>query len=291
MERGLFARIRSTLRTLGRRRRTRRFRYTDAGVLEVYLWAVLHDRPVSWACDPAHWPPGTRRGPIPDASTVSRRMRSDAIVTLIERLRRRLRPRERRTLVAMIDGKPLPIGPNSHDRQSGYGRGASGKAKGYKAHVVIDANAHVLAWRLSPMNGDERTIARRILRDLDHSGYLLADSGYESNPLFRIAERRGMQLISPRYRSRRGAALGHREHAASRRRSIEFTEHLNAFREAIFAQRGDIERLFGQMSTGACCMGPVPSWVRSWRRTRNWFAAKLTIHAARQAAREEKMVQ
>jgi hypothetical protein len=31
----------------------------------------------------------------------------------------------------MIDGKPLPIGGCSKDRQSGYGRSAGGKAKGF----------------------------------------------------------------------------------------------------------------------------------------------------------------
>ena len=30
-----------------------RFSHADRAVLMVGLWAVLHDRPVCWACDPA----------------------------------------------------------------------------------------------------------------------------------------------------------------------------------------------------------------------------------------------
>ena len=289
MERSIYDQIKRALRKLGRRRQTRRHRYTDAGILEVYIWAALHDRPVSWACCAENWPRGTRRGPLPDASTVSRRMRSPQIIRLIERLRLAVRPREHRALVAIIDGKPLVVSPNSHDRQSGFGYGAGRMVKGYKMHVVIDTNAHVLDWRVTPMNTDERLMARRILAKLSHAGYVLGDCQYSANSIFKVAEERGMQLVAPRYPSQRGKALGHRKHTEGRRRSIQLLEGPNrAFARALMKQRWGIERYFGQLTSAPGSLAALPSWVRGWRRVRNWVAIKLTIHAARQAHTHSK---
>ena len=40
----------------------------------VVLWAALHDRPVSWACQRRHWSTTTLRpGRLPSPATVSRR--------------------------------------------------------------------------------------------------------------------------------------------------------------------------------------------------------------------------
>lgn len=181
MERGIYDRIRRAQRELGRRRISGRHRYTDAGILEVYLWAVVHDRPVSWACDANHWPRGARRGPLPDASTVSRRMRSPPDRCAARARAKRLEGKTGSGLVAVVDGKALPIGPHSHDRQSGYGRSASGQARGYKLHAMIDAQGGIIAWSVAPMHIDERTMARRMLREIDRLCYLLADAGYDAN--------------------------------------------------------------------------------------------------------------
>lgn len=280
MERGTYDRIRRAMRRLGRRRLSGRYRYTDAGILEVYLWAVLHDRPVCWACDAAQWPPGVRRGPLPSPSAVSRRMRSPGMVALIERLRRALQGDAGTGLVAVIDGKPLPIGPHSHDRQSGYGRAASGKARGYKLHAVVDRHARVLSWRVAPMHTDERTMAGRMLGDLQHTGYLLADANYDSNKLFDLASRRGVQLVTPRrYGPHRG--LGRRRQSPSRLRSKDILESgTTGFGRELMRLRWSIERFFGTLTSRPGGLGYLPAWVRSWRRVRNWVAAKLLLEAA-----------
>lgn len=184
MERGLFRRIKATLRALGRRRASERYTYTDATILEVYIWAALHDRPTCWACDPENWPPRTRRGALPDASTVSRRMESASVLALLERLRERLDARDGGELVAVVDGKALPIGPHSHDRQSGYGRSTNGLARGYKLHAIVGVTGRVLGWRLAPMQADESKMARRMLGELDGVAYLLGDSNYDRNHLY-----------------------------------------------------------------------------------------------------------
>lgn len=281
MEHSVYDRIRRVLRALGRRRQSRRFTFTDASVLEVYIWAALHDRPVSWACDPRHWPPGSRRGPIPSASTVSRRMRRPRLVALIDRLRRRIEDHTTPALVAAIDGKPLPIGPHSHDRQSGYGRAAGGKAKGYKLHAIVDIRGRVLAWRIAPMNTDERVMARRMLRSLDHTGYLLADSNYDSNKLYKAAIERGVQLVAPRrYGPHRG--VGRRAQSPARLRAKDILElDPTGFGRGLKRLRWSIERFFGTLCSRPGGLGPLPAWVRSHRRVRAWVAAKLLINAVR----------
>lgn len=45
--------------------------FRAAAVVGVYFWAVLHDRPTSWACSAANWPGGLWRGPLPSQATMS----------------------------------------------------------------------------------------------------------------------------------------------------------------------------------------------------------------------------
>lgn len=290
MERGTYDRIRRTLRRLGRRRQSGRQRYTDAGILEVYLWAAGNDKPVRWACDPVNWPPGVRRGPLPSESAVSRRMHTERMAALIERVRCSLQG-EDDSLVAAMDGKPLVIGPHSHDAQSGYGRAASGKARGYKLHVIVSIAGRVLSWRIAPMHIDERAMARRMLRDLERTGYLLADANYDSNKLFDLAIERGVQLITPR-RYGPGRGLGRRPQSPARLRSKDLMEtDTTGFREDLMRQRWSVERFFGTLSSRPGGLGHLPAWVRSWRRVRNWVAAKLLIDAAYRCRKREAMVQ
>lgn len=291
MERGIYDRIRRALRALGRRRPSGRHEYTDAGVLEVYLWAALHDRPVGWACDPGHWPPGARRGPMPDPSTVSRRMREPRMFALVERLRRALAPREHASLLAAIDGKALPVGAHSHDRQARCGRAPCGMARGYKLHAVVDTRGRVLAWRLTPMSGDERAMARRMLRDLSHQGYLVADANYDANGLFDAAHAVGAQLVTPR-RGGPGRGLGHRPQSAARLRCRDLLEtDRTGFGGGLRRARWLIERFFGTLTSAAGGLACLPAWVRTWRRVRNWVGAKLVIYAARAALRATPLVQ
>src|SRR5689334_17575839 len=55
-------------------REPRRYVHPTAAVVRVHLWAALHDRPVSWACQAKHWLP-LRPSALPDQSTMSRRTR------------------------------------------------------------------------------------------------------------------------------------------------------------------------------------------------------------------------
>src|SRR5947207_1920155 len=92
MERERLRQIKALLRRLGRRRRNRQQRYTDGTIVEVYFYSVICDRPVVWACDPSHWPPGLRRGPLPSQSVMSRRLRTATVLALIDAVEKLVNP-------------------------------------------------------------------------------------------------------------------------------------------------------------------------------------------------------
>src|SRR2546421_8534024 len=58
------------------------FDFSDADIVKVWYWAVIHDRPVSWACCRVNWPPHLRKRPLPSDSTMSRRLRSPSVLAL-----------------------------------------------------------------------------------------------------------------------------------------------------------------------------------------------------------------
>src|SRR5262249_57126087 len=99
----------------------------------VFLWAALHDGHVQWACDPQNWS-ATRLRParIPAAATLSRRVDGVAVGAFLRLLEQRLRERGERRLLALLDGKPLPVSGVRKDPDARRGRGAGGMAKGYK---------------------------------------------------------------------------------------------------------------------------------------------------------------
>jgi DDE family transposase len=225
MEHQLWRSIVSVLATLHKPRKSTRCDFDDEEIVKVYYWAVLHDRPTCWACDGRNWPLYRRRRPLPSPATMSRRLRRRSVRDLLNALEQRAAAPQRPGLYWMIDGKPLPIGGCSKDRQAGYGRAANCKAKGYKIHALVDPQGAIAAWRLAPMNKDERVMAERLLRTAPIQGYVVGDSNYDSNKLHLVCDDRGpLQLVSRRrYGPNRGT--GHRTQTKGRLRSMQLTEN------------------------------------------------------------------
>lgn len=284
MERELFRALKRALRRLGRRRKNRRYRYTDAAIVEVYYWAVGHDRPVVWACQLENWPPGLRRGPLPSQPEMSRRLRTPSVKALLERLERLLLRRgDPSSLIYIIDGKPLPIASHSRDPEAGYGRAVGGNAKGYKLHVLVDPAGCLWGWRVAPMNIDERVIARRLMPSLPGEGYLLADANYNSNRLFAAAAARGVQMVAPRRQRGEGPmGLGHHPQHPARLRSRDMLENgVFDFGTTLHQIRRVVEGFLGTLSATGGGLTCLPAWVRRYRRVRLWVQAKLLFNQLR----------
>jgi Transposase DDE domain len=254
-------------------------RYGDDVICAVYWWALVHDRPVNWACQPEHRPPELRE-PLPSQSTMSRRLRSRTIDGLLVEIERTLLmlwivvgPR-----ILAIDGKPLTVGGCSKDADATWGRAAGGLAKGYKLHAIWDDGPLPVAWALAGLHVSERRMAAKLMSDLPSQGYLLGDKQYDANYLYEAAANNGYQLLAPQQRP--GKALGHRRHSPHRIRGLELLK--TDFGKDLYRRRCHIEHRFAHLTTFVGGLGPLPFWVRRFHRVRLWVQSKLLINAIHQ---------
>jgi hypothetical protein len=252
--------------------------FQPGAVAAVLLWAALHDRPVSWACDPAHWNT-TRLRParLPSQPTVSRRLRRVALDCFLNRLSERLRDAGLPTLALTLDGKPLLVGGCSKDPEARFGHAAGHIGRGYKLHTFWGGRPLPEAWEVTPLNEHEARVADRLFGQLRGSGYVLADASYDASYLFDRAASRGYQLVAAQ--TDENAGQGHHYQSPHRLRCIELLQ--GQFGRDLFRRRTDIERSFGNATSFAGGLGPLPAWVRRQHRVKHWVWAKLTINAVR----------
>jgi len=284
MERELWRRIVGALKRLPPTR-PRNAVYTDPQIMAVYLWSVLHDRPVSWACDRRNWPMQAWRRSLPDQSTMSRRLAGARTQHLLEILMDRLEPIEREALVLRIDGKPLPVAKHSQDRRAAIGRGAGGFQKGYKLHAMYAQSNRPIAYRITPLNVDERVVAQQMLREHQlGEGYLLADANYETNPLYDQAAQIGRVLVTPR-RFRHAKGLGQsRLHSLHRVAMIQRLKDPSPFIRRLLCTRRAIETKYANLTNFGGGLTHLPPWVRG-RRVEPYVIAKILIRLTRDLVR------
>jgi hypothetical protein len=254
-------------------------RFADRVIVLVLLWAALNHKPISWACRRGNWAVWMQRllPRVPSSTTMSRRLRRDSIAVFLDRVLERVQAPLGTSLLRALDGTGLEIRGHSKDRQAGVGYSAGRRAKGYKLHVLLDAGGAVVAWRLAPMNTNEKVMAARMLRAFPQQAYVLGDGNYDSNKLHALVSQHGGQLLAPlrvsKVRRRRGSA--------GRARCAAMLEGPSPFGRDLLARRGLIERFFGNADSHCEGLGELPAWVRTQRRVRLWVHAKLIINAAR----------
>jgi hypothetical protein len=254
-------------------------RYQPWLLVTVFLWAALHDRPISWACQRRHWSTTTLRPfSLPSPSTMSRRIDSVSVGLFWNALEQRLRDSGVPALVAFVDGKPLPIGGNGKDPDARFGRGAGSIAKGYKLHAIYAGRSMPEAWEVTPLNASEKAVAERLIGQLLFGGYLLADGNYDASYLYDAAAARGYQLVAA-VRACTNPGSGKHYQSPHRLRSIALQR--GEFGKALYRARTAIERCFGNATSFGGGLGPLPAWVRGQARVRTWVWAKLLINAVR----------
>jgi len=248
-------------------------------IAAVWLWAALHDRHASWACDPGHWDTTScRPARLPAPSTVSRRLYRQPVASFFRLLEQRIRDAGEPALLSFLDGKPLPVSGVSKDPDAKRGRGAGGMARGYKLHTLWSARAVPEAWEVAPLNEAEAVVARRLVGQAPGAGYLLADGNYDASPLFDAAARAGYQLVTP-MPPPGSAGQGHHYQSPHRLRCIALVR--GAFGRSLYEERRRIEQQYGNAVSFAGGLGPLPAWVRRLRRVRQWVWAKLLINGIR----------
>jgi len=281
-----------------RRPRGKRVRFNDAVILLVALWAVLHDRPISWACRARNWRNAPGGEPpwaaLPSPATMSRRLRTVSVQLLLEQVFVRLlhatHVLEGLCLCRRIDSKPLPVGGFTKDcdaRWRGYATG--GLARGYKIFTCWCKHAAVPeVLVLGPMNLSDPAGAVEVVDRLlalhpggRAGGYLLADVTHDTNPLHDHVGPLGFQLVAPRKQP--GAGLGHCQHSPGRLRAIELLEGPSSpsFGAPLYTLREAIERDYGNAGSFGGGLQPLPNFVRRPRRVAFWVIGKFIINGIR----------
>lgn len=298
MEDELFQILYRLIQEEGNRRvRQKYVQIIDAIILAVAFWAILHDRPMCWACECRNWPGKKPPWRLPSTGTMSRRLRTLSVQLLLEQIFYRLAALaalQAFCLCRILDSKPLPVGGYSKDHDARVGYAAGSKLKGYKMFCCrgkSDIMPEALA--IGPMNQSDQAGGMRLIDSVDRlyggdaCGYLLGDSIHDTNPLHEHAGRHGLQLLTPRKRPDQG--LGHRTHSPYRLRSIDLLEPpavplsdpASRLGPQLYRQRTQIERDYGQLTSFGGGLQPLPSWVRRPRRVTLWVIGKLIINGLR----------
>jgi hypothetical protein len=289
MEHQLWKDILAVLNSIDKPRKRTDQDYSCEDIVRVWFWSVLHDRPISWAVERVNWPLHDRRRQFPSSSTMTRRLQDPGVVKLIAEIEEKTfrSQADHPPLAWVMDGKPLPVSGISKDKQAGYGRAARGKAKGYKLHVIQGIDGSLAAWRVAPMNKDERVIGRRMVRDAEIQGYLLADGNYDSNGIHKICYEKGeLQLVAP-LRGGTDRKKRRKKQEPGRQRAQElFESPCPLFGKGLMDERGVIERSFGNLTNWGGGLTHLPPWARTYRRVHRWVQAKLIINAIRRTRKK-----
>lgn len=270
------------IRRVARRqaRPVRRPKFSDALILGMHFWAVSHDRPQCWACQRSqyHRPFLPRR--LPSVSQFNRRIHSARCQAMLRAIEQESRAADAPCNIALLDGRPLPVGACSKDRQAHAGRVYGGFARGYRLHACLSTNGYFLGWSVTSLREAEKCVARGLLAEIRPNGLVLADGNYDVWYLYENVARYGGQLLAT---PRRGAGRGHRRPHPDRRIALNLWQSHGAWASK---QRKPIERFFGQHSSYGGGLGPLPAWVRTLPRVQRWVQAKIILYHIRLTQRK-----
>ena len=263
-------------------REGRRPTYPDTLIVAMYLWSVWHDRPLCWAADRANYTSLFRPRLLPSRSQFCRRIRTRRCQAILRGVQKRLAdvdmgdaPR-----IALLDGRGFRVHVHSTDPDARTGYASGGFARGYRLHALAKENGRFVGIRVTAMNVSEKRVARELIDEHRPVGFLLADQGYESGPLYDYARQRGVILMTPLFKNAGG---GHRRQSQARMFAKKLWDYGG---EALYKRRDAIERFFGQLSAFGGGLAPLPAWVRRLERVERWITAKVIIYHARLLVRE-----
>jgi hypothetical protein len=248
--------------------------YPDNLIVGVLLWAALSDRPVSWACHRCHWPSAICPKMLPSQSVMSRRLRTAAVIGVLQRCFGLMREHLPSGMLKFIDAKPLAVGGCSKDADALYGRAASCRAKGYKIFSINDGLCGAPDdWLLGPMNFSEQRAADVLLQRIPPSVLVIGDGEYDVSRLYDTAAQRDSALLAPAPPDAKGT--GH--HYQSQHRLSALALARSTAGSFLLMSRITIEQSFGHFTSFAGGLGHLPAWVRRPHRVIVWIGAKYLI--------------
>jgi hypothetical protein len=291
MDREIWTLIVSRTRRLARRlfKHGRRPRYPDVLIVLMLHWAAWHDRPMCWACRRSSYTTLFRPRRLPSASQFSRRLRTESVLDLLQALHNELAQIHRSSPVSYFDGKPLPVGESSKDKDARTGRGAGKFSRGYKLHAYVTEDARIPVWHVTPLNTGEPVVAAMLCAHIPRPELALADANYDSVRVYQEVGRRGGALLTPlRNKAKKPQDLSRM--APERAAAVRLWNQAPGLCGYVYQLRATtVERVFGNATSFGGGLGPLPAWVRTLPRVRRWVGAKLNIYHARLLARHARV--
>jgi hypothetical protein len=249
--------------------------YSDALIVALYIWTVWHDRPLCWGVDRANYHGRFRPRHWPSYSQFKRRVRSARFERLLHAVNACLADREVPTPIMYVDGKALPVGPVSKDREAKLGHVHGGFRRGYKLHALVTQDGRFVDVSITPLNACEKREAHRLLQRTPLGAIILGDGNYDDAKLYEAAlARQALFFAKPR----RGAGTGHHPQSATRLFCLSLCVNGEP---PFYALRREVERYLGQLTCFGGGLQNLPAYVRHEDRVRRWVLAKLVIYHAR----------
>lgn len=266
-------------------RPNRKHIYSDLLVVRMWLWAVAHDRPLSWACRRSSYGTLFRPRELPSISRFTRRLRTFRFARLRVLLHRTLVALGRGQMLSFIDGKALAVGECTTDPDARNGVVTTGRfRRGYKLHARANKSGFLEQYRVTALNTGEALVARKLVDGVPRGGVVLGDANYDSRHLFATVERRGAWFFAP-LKGQATAASTLRRMPESRRQAVVlWREEPGLARDAMRA-RSTVERVFAHLCGFGGGLGPLPAWVRRLHRVKLWIDAKIAVYHARKIAK------
>ena len=297
IDQGLWSRVTAAVtravRILGRA--GRKCKFTDSLVVRMYLWSAWHDRPLCWACDRAHYDTLFRPRALPSVSQFTRRVKTAAVAAILQRVHDDLGAAGIATGLSSLDGKPLTVSPVSRDRDAARGHVSGGFAKGYKLHAWVTEDGRVPLWAVTPLNTDEKTVARLLaerLPEMPEGALVMADANYDSAPLHKdLATTRARLLCPLRGQNQVKGGAHHpvtlRQMGQARRELVALWAAAPGLCKHLLHHRNTVERGFSTLTCHGGGLAALPAWVRTIGRVRRWVGAKIILYHARLRAQNE----
>lgn len=249
--------------------------YSDRLITAMYLWSVMHDRPLCWACRRENYGSCFRPRKLPSVSQFCKRLQTERCRQILRGLHERLSHLEWSTEVSFLDGHALPVGANTKDSDARAGRAPGGFARGYKLHAWATEDGRIPVWSVMPLNVNEKPVAHELLRYHRADGLVLADGEYDSRMLYDAIAEDGGQLFTPLPKN---AGQGHVPQSPARNVAAAAWQWIAGY---VYRERWGVERIFAHLSAWGGGLTGLPPWVRTLDRVRRWVGAKLIIYHAR----------
>lgn len=266
--------------------------FPDRLIVAMYLWAVWHDRPQSWACDKDHYGALFRPRKLPSVSQFNRRIRTNSCYQILSKVHEALAAIHLPMPLGILDGKPLTVSPVSKDPDARVGHvtlpgGGKGFGRGYKLHAWVSDDGRIPVWSVTALNVHESHVA---LAMCDHlppfvaPPLTLADANYDDRDLHKRLDAMNCRLLVP-LRGMATHPVTLRQMGPARREAIQVARAHPDLIKFVLGDRGDIERHFSALCSFGGGLAPLPAWVRRLERVKRWVGGKIILYHARLRAR------